>query len=330
MATTFLPTERFRSRRRVWAILRPFAALAVLALWRPWSGWARQRARASDAMGEDRQYTLEVDGRARYYWVHLPRGYDQAKNWPVVLNFHGGFSRPDIQRTQSRMNEVADKQGFLVVYPQGTGVARMFFWNAGKGSGPPARQNVDDVKFVRVLLDDLGRHYTVDARRVYACGMSNGAMFCYRLACELSHRIAAIGPVAGAMLTDGPRPARAVPVIHFHGLKDPNAVFTGGVGPSGLNHTSVPDTIAWWVQANHCRPEPVRVENEKESVRRTYAPPARVDGAPVVLVVLPEGGHTWPGGVDVTRNLKTGRLVQSVDASSLMWEFFRDYSLPAP
>jgi polyhydroxybutyrate depolymerase len=285
-------------------------------------------ARASEKVSQDRSFTVQVDGIKRYYQVHAPPNYDGARAWPVVLSFHGAAGRPEVQRTQTRLDPVADRNGFLVVYPQGTGWLNMFFWNAGACCGPAVKQKIDDVKFVRVLLGDLAKNYSVDTRRVFACGISNGAMFSYRLACELPDRIAAIGAVAGAMQIDGPKPSRPVPVIHFHGQKDPFARYDGGAGPNGVQHRPVRETIGWWLDVNHCQTQPVNVVRRKDFVREEYAPVPGQDGAPVVLVTLPEGGHTWPGGVDVTPRLNTGTLVASVDASSLLWEFFQAHPLP--
>jgi polyhydroxybutyrate depolymerase len=250
----------------------------------------------------------------------------------VVLVFHGGGGRAESVRWQSRMNEVADRYGFLVVYPDGTGLNGMLTWNAGIGSGYASRHHVDDVGFVRTLIeDDLPRHYAIDPRRVYATGMSEGAMLCYRLACELPDLLAAIGPVAGDMGVDGPLPRRPVPVIHFHGMKDPNCPFEGGKGKNAVQpvpHRSVEETVAWWVRANGCRKEPAEVSRGKDYVRTRYEPARAGGGAPVVLYALPEGGHNWPGGVDTTAWLGTGKHVKSVDASELMWQFFARHPLP--
>lgn len=277
----------------------------------------------------DRQVFLQHAGRQRRYLVHWPPAVDPAAALPVVLALHGGAGWAEIQREQSRMNEVADRHGFLVVYPDGTGRTRMKTWNAGTCCGYAVEAQVDDVGFIAALLDDLAVLHAVDPARVYACGMSNGGMLCYRLACELSERVAAVGVVAGDMGVDGPRPSRPVPVIHFHGLLDENARFHGGIGSNqvlSVPHRSIPDTIAWWVRANRCAPEP-RIRREPDCEVHTYEPAAGSDGAPVMLYVLPGGGHTWPGGVDVTRRFNTGPLIPSVDASELMWEFFTRFAL---
>jgi polyhydroxybutyrate depolymerase len=158
-------------------------------------------------------------------------------------------------------------------------------------------------------------------------------MMCYRLACELSNRITAICAVSSGQGVDGPRPQRPVPLMHIHGLKDPNAMFAGGVGPNAISkveHRPIRDVIAWWCDVDNCLKQPVEVVKQPDYIMERYAPPKGEPGAPIVLYMLPEGGHTWPGGVDVTPRLGTGKLISTFDANAHMWEFFRQFSLAQP
>src|SRR5262249_3726790 len=136
---------------------------------------------------------LSHGGRQRQYTVHVPRDRHGRPPLPVVLNFHDAQATPRLQRDQSQMNRVADRHGFLGVYPEG--VDRTF--NAGTGYGLAQVAKVDDVGFTARLIDDLVERYGADRRRVYATGLGNGAMLCYRLACRLPTHIAGIAPVGG-------------------------------------------------------------------------------------------------------------------------------------
>jgi polyhydroxybutyrate depolymerase len=293
----------------------------------------RSHAEAS-TVNRDVEHRLQHGDRERFYYVHVPASYDGSKPLPVVLNLHGGGGNADAARRQSRMNEVADRNGFIVVYPEGSGRLRhkLLTWNAGSCCAYAVDQQIDDVGFIRALLDDLPQHYRVDSRRVYATGISNGAMMCYRLACELPNRITAIGPVAGTLGVDGPVPSRGVPLIHFHGLQDRNVPYQGGFGPNGLlkvDHRSVPDTISFWCRVNHCDPTHPSVDAQDDVIIERFEPRADAKGgAPIQLYKLVGGGHTWPGGSDITSGLGTGKLVTSVDASQTMWDFFRQFALP--
>lgn len=194
------------------------------------------------------------------------------------------------------------------------------------------RQRVDDVGFVRQLLDELARIVNVDPQRVYATGYSNGAMMSYRLASELSDRIAAIAPVAGPMGTANCKPTRPVPVIHFHGTNDRLAPFEGGVVSFGFTQVdfySVEHSIQTWVKANGC-PEKPLVTDEPDKAddgmtvkRRVYGPGKQ--GAEVVLVIVEGGGHTWPGRAP--RQRVQGASTRDISANDLIWKFFQKHPL---
>jgi polyhydroxybutyrate depolymerase len=276
----------------------------------------------------DHSRTVEVEGVRRSYLVHVPPRYDPATATPVVLAFHGGAANADNMVVFSGLNEKADQAGFVVVYPAGSGrLQRLLTFNAGNCCGHAAAANVDDVAFTRALLDDLAKVVNVDQRRVFATGMSNGAMMAYRLASELSDRIAAIAPVSGPMGTKECHPGRPVPVMHFHGDADEFAPFSGGKGrgPSGTDFYSVQHSIDAWVEANGCDTTPTVTrladrQDDGTTVRRvTYG--SGKAGAEVVLVVVEGGGHTWPGRDPRIRSL--GVSTRDISANDMMWEFFR-------
>lgn len=282
----------------------------------------------------DHARTLTVDGRSRSYLVHVPPQYLPDRPVPVVLAFHGGGSNADQMVRFCGLNEKADQEGFVVVYPNGTGrTDRILTWNGGNCCGYAMLNAVDDVGFVRALLDDLGKVLHVDHKRVFATGMSNGAIMAYRLASELSDRIAAIAPVAGPMGTARCNPKRPVPVIHFHGTDDQYAPFQGGKGAKSVSQTrfySVEHSIRAWVRANGCPETPVVVElpdkaDDAMRVRRkTYGPGK--EGAEVVLIEIENGGHTWPGREPLLARL--GKSTKDISANDLMWEFFARHPMP--
>ncbi len=191
---------------------------------------------------------------------------------------------------------------------------------------------IDLLTGIRALLDDLAKVANVDSRRVYATGMSNGAIMCYLLASELSGRIAAIAPVSGPMGTEKCRPKRPVSVIHFHGTDDQYAPFKGGKGAKSLTQMdfySVEHSIRAWVKANGCPETPTVTELPDKAddgmtvQRKTYGPGK--DGAEVVLVAIKGGGHTWPGRDPVVRFL--GKSTRDISANDLMWEFFKKHPM---
>lgn len=159
---------------------------------------------------------------------------------------------------------------------------------------------------------------------------------CYRLAAELSNRIAAIAPVAGTMLLDDAQPARPVPVMHFHGMAD-RLVPPEGPGrmtPNFLAFHSLDETIAIWCRVNGCTGDPTitkppkRDEHEDTSVtRKSYG--SGTAGAEVILFEIAGGGHTWPGQPSPLKLL--GHSTQDISANDLIWEFFERHPMtPSP
>lgn len=281
---------------------------------------------------KNKEIALKFGGRDRFALVHAPVSYKPGTPMPVVLVFHGGGGFPDAVRFQSRMDEVSDRHGFIAVYPAGTGNMRnvMLSFNAGACCGYAMSNQVDDVGFTAALLDELEKRYTIDPDRVYATGLSNGGMLVYRLACELSDRIAAIGPVATTLTLDNCRPKRPVSVIHFHGVEDPNVPYRGGKGPKSLSQTDyrgIQETIDTWVRLNGCPTTPT--ETTRGAATRLAYGPGR-DGAEVVLWRIADGGHTWPGG-EISRLealYGLGKVNRDIVASELMWEFFQHHPRP--
>lgn len=284
---------------------------------------------ALEASPQAASRSVSVEGVERQYLVHVPEKVPAGKLLPVVISLHGGGADANWQMTRTGLNATADKHGFLVVYPQGTlavvGKART--WNAGSCCGRAQRKNVDDVAFIRALIDDLKRHYQVDPTRIYATGMSNGAMMAYRLACELADRIAAISAVAGTLGIDHCVPSRPIGLLHFHGTADRYVPFGGGYGleRSSGSFRSVADTISVFVQHDDCAPEP-DVLFTRSGVRYVRYPSC-INGTHVDLCVIEGGGHTWPGGTPYPAE---GETTEEISANEASWSFFESQRLPTP
>lgn len=286
--------------------------------------------------------TLEHQGRVRRYLLHVPAGSQGPL--PVILSFHGGGGNAENHRDNVRWEELADIEGFAVVYPYGTGRfdRHLLTWNAGGCCGYAATYAVDDVGFVRALLDDLAARTAIDRSRVYATGFSNGGMFVYRLAAEAADVIAAIAPVGGAMEMDSIGAARPVPVMHIHSVDDPRALYDGGLGPpfpltgQRVDHAPVEAALARWIAHDRCPAEPrVAAEERGEAgtpaeghtaTKLAYGPCAA--GAEVVLWRLSGAGHVWPGGARRRARWLVGEQTDLIDARREIWSFLSRYSLP--
>jgi polyhydroxybutyrate depolymerase len=278
----------------------------------------------------DHTRTLMMGEQKRTYLVHVPKGYDPKKPIPVVLALHGAAMNGPMMVGFSGLNKKSEEAGFIVVYPSGTGTGPFLFWNAGAFPGKMVEGKTDDVAFIGKLLDDLGMVVKVDEKRVYACGMSNGGMMCYRLAAELSDRLAAVAPVAGTIAIDESKPKRPVPVIHFHGSKDAIVPFeiVKGKASALRKLKGVEESIQTWVKLNGCDEKPKtdtlsKDGDEMKVTRKTYG--GGKDGSEIVLVVIEEGGHTWSGMTPPVGFL--GKSAKNISANDLMWEFFQKHTL---
>lgn len=265
---------------------------------------------------------LVSSGERREYILHVPTRYDPDRPTPLVISMHGAGLWPAAQRDISQWNEVADEQGFLVVYPSAVRGGGPAAWHVDGGAG-----RARDVRFIAELIDTLSAVYNVDPARIYADGLSNGGGMAFVLSCTLSDRIAAVGLVASAQTlpwawcTDGV----PVPMITFHGTDDPVTPYDGGISWIGpIAFPAIPRWVARWAGRNRCAPDPVDAPIAADVTRRSYVDCA--DGASVVLYTVHGGGHSWPGGGPVPE-WWLGRTTRSVDATRTMWAFFGEHPL---
>jgi len=174
----------------------------------------------------DHDRSLLFGGTTRTYLVHVPPRVGEGRPLPLVLAFHGGGGNASGFKAYAGLDTVADREGFLVVYPDGSGRLgrRLLTWNAGGCCGYAAAQNVDDVGFALAVLRDVARNVLVDPARVYATGHSNGGAFTYLLWAKRGDTFAAFAPVAAAA---GPyfADAKPRPLLHAASEKDPLVTF---------------------------------------------------------------------------------------------------------
>ncbi len=263
----------------------------------------------------DNTWNIVSGGTTRTFEVHVPASYDPTKLTPVVLNFHGFTSNGAQQNLLSGMDAKSEKEGFIAVHPEGIGSS----WNAGACCGQAASSGIDDVGFVGDMLDSLEQTLCVDKHRVFATGMSNGGFLSHRLGCELSTRIAAVAPVAGVLGITTCKPARPVPVMHFHGTLDPLVPYDGD---ALLGFISVPDTFTGWATREACTGSPVQTYAKGDVACQTYQ--TCNASSDVTLCTVTGGGHTWPGGLPVP---SLGYTTTDINATDAMWTFFQAHPM---
>ena len=281
----------------------------------------------------DTRYELKSGGRERSFVVHEPAG-GLKKPAALVIALHGGGGNAHTNAQQTHFNDESDRNGFLVVHPNGTGESRpllnamgkgfLFTWNAGTCCGYARDQGMDDVGFIRSMIGAIRGKYAIDPKRIYATGISNGGMLSYRLACEASDLIAAIGVVSGAQTVSNCRPAQPVSVVHFHGTADQNVPLLGGVGPKGYDKAPKPpvmDAINFWAKFDGAVDKPQ--SSSSGGLRKDVYHGTRGD---VVLYVITGGGHSWPGGERMMAALDPPAT--EISATPTIWQFFAAHPKP--
>jgi len=266
---------------------------------------------------------VRVGTAQRSYQVDVPAGAERAAALPVVIVFHGGGGSADSVRRQTRMSTKGAAEGFIAVYPQGSGgiAGRLRTWNAGTCCGRAMQQRVDEIAFIAALLDDLQATVAIDRARVYATGISNGGMMAYEVACALADRVAAIAVVAGEMTAlDRCRPSRPVPVLVIHGSADRNLPIDGGIGAKAFavhDVRSVAAAVDFWRRHDGCG-DGARSELDGAVRRATYS--SCNAASEVELITIEGGGHSWPGGDRLAGFLDPPS--PALDATAEVWRFF--------
>jgi polyhydroxybutyrate depolymerase len=258
----------------------------------------------------DSTRTLKVGDLERNYLLHLPPGLDNLRLVPLVFSFNGGRFSPDID---TGFNQVSDKNGFLVAYPDrgrlGWNVGTCGGWNPSASGGnccttiesPP-----DDIAFVRQILADLGTIVRIDPKRIYSIGGGEGAMFSYRLACEMSDTFAAIAPVDGLLWDTPCQPQEPVAVLAENGLNDPFLPYSGGV-VGECDSPPVEQSIATWVKLDGCTGS-AQVEKQGTVTYTVYT--ACRAGSAVEQYTIEGQGYSWPS-------------VYVLPIDQIIWKFFK-------
>jgi polyhydroxybutyrate depolymerase len=291
------------------------------------------------------EYSFMHDGIERSYLLYVPEGYDGQEDWPLVMVFHGFRIDGRFQMEVSQMNPVADKEKFLIAYPEGLPVLYPLTGEIGTGWIIPGawerEEHQDDVGFVSKVIDDVNDQYNIDLARVHATGWSNGSHFSFYLACELSDRVASAGGVGGHMTyaqLSSCNTERPVSTILIHGTDD---ILVPYEGIPDL-YPPIPTTPEYWVSQNNCSSEPIVTElpniNTEDNSTITRYEYTNCDGETEMdFYVMNDGGHTWPMGgwpeSEVWGNVWPaflGPVNQDINASEVIWEFFADHPMPTP
>ena len=257
----------------------------------------------------DAQRMLTVGDMARTYFLHVPAGRSLQRPVPLVVVFHGFQENGSMARLYTGLDDIANDNGFVVVYPDGSGSGALS-WKASGCCGEALLNNVDEPAFVRSIIADVQTVVSVDSKRTYATGFSNGALLSYRLACTMSDTFAAVAPVGGVLMYAPCQPKQPVSLIDVHGMTDQVVPFNGG--GSGVQFSPVGESLATWAKLDNCVGQE-RTEKDGILTHITYGTCA--PGVSVQLYKVDGVGHGWPPQ-------------EVAPISEIVWDFFAAHPKP--
>jgi polyhydroxybutyrate depolymerase len=285
----------------------------------------------ADAAYAQTEHRLTVDGRERTFIVQRPKA--TKGKLPVVFVFHGGGGR-GANMAAAGFQDLVAKEQFLAVYPDGW----RGNWNDGRNAARIAAQQegVDDVKFVRAIVEDLAGRHEIDRSRIFATGVSNGGIFSHYLAAKAADLFAAIAPVIGGLaepVAPTFKPSRPISLLVIQGDADPLVPIDGGPiagSDRGGRVIATEEMLKKYLDHNGITAAP-QVEQLPDldphdgtttEVRRW--PPGR-DGVRVVYYLVKGGGHTMPGrpGGGAWRRAFVGQTSRDFDGLKTIWDFFK-------
>jgi polyhydroxybutyrate depolymerase len=285
-------------------------------------------------------HVLQVASLKRRFLVHTPKGIDQRRAVPAVFVLHGAGGTAQWMLEETGWDVKADQEGFLVVAPEAVPMdpskKPKFFtnpqvWNDGGQTSVALSRGHDDVAFLTSLLDQMERQFAVDPGRVYVTGFSNGAAMTFLLATKLSTRLAAIAPVAGRCRLEAPALERPVPTLYMIGQDDPLVPLAGGEVQSPwtgqtANRPPVRETLDKWANAIRAEAQATVSEDREGITIARHAP--RQGGAELQMYMIDGLGHHWPGGKGRLSERIGGKPSKRINATNVIWEFFRRHSIP--
>ena len=270
---------------------------------------------------------IEHEGLERSFLIYVP--INIKENAPLVVAIHGYTSSAKTLMGYSGINQIADKEGFLVAYPQGTKDSRdNNFFNVGYEFHSDSK--VNDVNFIREIVLNLTKDYKLNSKRVFATGMSNGGDMSYLLACTSSDLFTAVAPVAGVMMKDtleNCNPVKKIPIFEIHGTKDSISKFEGDMNNEDKwgAYYDLPSTIEFWVNKHALNEkETIQLENKNTedgttiTFERYWSDESQRE---VWFYIVNDGNHTWPG----MTGLFSRTANQDINSAEEIWKFFSKF-----
>ena len=279
-------------------------------------------------------HTIHWDGYERKFLQHLPPREKMNKPMPILFHLHGGggTAKGTAGFTYGRFNELSDKDGFIVVYPD----AIKKHWNDGRTSDIETswKDNIDDVGFIVSIIDTLKKQYNIDTTRIFTVGMSNGGFMSSRLICDKANLFRGAAILTATISVDylpKCRPSKGTAVMVINGTADPLVPYNGGqIKVLKKDRGAIISTdsfIHYWQKINHCKTHFVRklkdTKDDGTSVTiKEFG--GCTKGASLVLYTIENGGHTWPQGKQYLGERIIGKTSQEFNACDVIWDYFKN------
>ena len=265
----------------------------------------------------------------RTYYIYTPKSYSPSRPMPLVLVFHGDDGSGRSISNVSGFNELAEQKGFIVVYPDGIDHK----WSLRK----KGKRNIDDISFVKNLINHLQQVRNIDDRRIYATGFSKGGILTQALTCQLSDKIAAFASVAGSLpmrLEQTCQPPLPVSILMINGTNDQSVHYQGDKKTQKGALVSIPEVVNFWRLRNQCptytaNDVTLAVDNQSSGDRvKTYSYSGCSAGSEVLQLAVVNGGHLWYGGTSSDENVNKFNNSLGLNSTQTIWDFFERHSLP--
>lgn len=268
---------------------------------------------------------IKVDGKQRSYLLHLPKGYyTDDESLPLLVSIHGRLGTGKQMMESTGFNEIADREKFIVVYPDGLDRS----WADGRGETPSDKNEIDDVKFISALIDHIAEKYRVDTTKVFAMGHSNGGAMTNRLGFDLSDKlagIASVGANVSSEMVNQFSSGKHIPVLFINGTADEFIPFDGGKGKmTDYVYPPVMDIFNKWLNFNECVNVKIDTLDEVDDGASAIFYSYECRNAPVKMIKVVDGRHSYPGGNDQLPEWLVGRHIEEINASEEIWKFFKE------
>ncbi len=267
--------------------------------------------------------TIIHDGLERSYMVHVPEVANSGADLPLLLNLHGFTGTSSSQMNYADFRPIAEREGFILVYPQGTLLGDDTHWNVGSWT---RESTADDIGFLTALIDIIIEDFNIDESRVYSIGHSNGGYMSFQLACQIGDKITAVASISGTMTPENfnvCEPTHPTPVLQVHGTSDTVIPYNGAVWTK-----SVDDVLAFWNDVNQVDAEPAIIDIPQNPDSTALSTVQRLQyssadrGVMVEHILVEGGGHEWPG-----QNNVVGQVNLDLDINEEIWAFLSQFDL---